>query len=78
MVYSRDVVVDCVNRHYELLVQMVYLNPADVEQPPCESWSDDQLAIDILLRFRFLTSISTVARPYSMESRSNKMAYSTR
>lgn len=52
MVYDRDVVVNCVKRHYELLVKAAYFDPAEVLYPPDEGWSDEQLAIDVLRAFR--------------------------
>jgi hypothetical protein len=46
--YGRDVVVNSLKRHYDVLVRMAYLDPAVIEYPPPSGLSDDQLAADIL------------------------------
>jgi hypothetical protein len=51
MAYDRDVVVNCIKRHYELLVKAAYFDPAEVRYPPAEGWSDEQLAVDVLRVF---------------------------
>ena len=51
MAYDRDVVVNCIKRHYELLVKAAYLDPAEVRYPPDEGWSDEQLTVDVLRAF---------------------------
>ncbi|KAH8693506.1 hypothetical protein GQ44DRAFT_719517 [Phaeosphaeriaceae sp. PMI808] len=51
MVYNRDVVVNCIKRHYELLVKVAYFDPAEVRYPPDEGWSDEQLTVDVLRAF---------------------------
>jgi hypothetical protein len=48
MPYDRDVVVNCIKRHYDLLVRMAYLDPDVVLHPPPEGWSDEQLVVDTL------------------------------
>jgi hypothetical protein len=48
MAYSKHIIVDCIKRHYDLLVRAAYLNPNDIETPPLEGWSDEQLVVDIL------------------------------
>ncbi|CAN9115525.1 unnamed protein product [Alternaria alternata] len=48
MPYDRDVVVNCIQRHYDLLVRMAYLDPDVVLHPPPEGWSDEQLVVDTL------------------------------
>ncbi|KAH7084759.1 hypothetical protein BKA63DRAFT_2294 [Paraphoma chrysanthemicola] len=48
MPYDRDVVVQCVKRHYELLIRAAYLDPNALESPPSEGWNDDQLIVDAL------------------------------
>jgi hypothetical protein len=48
MVFNKDIVVNCVQQHYELLVRAAYLDPNDIETPPPEGWSDEQLMVDIL------------------------------
>lgn len=48
MAFDRDVLVNCIKRHYELLVKAAYLDPAEVRYPPLEGWDDEQLAVDIL------------------------------
>ncbi|KAH4855048.1 hypothetical protein HBI24_147200 [Parastagonospora nodorum] len=52
MSYDRDVVVNCIKRHYELLVKAAYFDPAEVLYPPDEGWSDEKLAVDVLCAFR--------------------------
>ncbi|KAF2130203.1 hypothetical protein P153DRAFT_365842 [Dothidotthia symphoricarpi CBS 119687] len=51
MPYNRDVVVNCVKRHYDLLIRAAYLDANIVQNPPPEGWSDDQLAVDLLQAF---------------------------
>ncbi|KAK7458304.1 hypothetical protein Landi51_01127 [Colletotrichum acutatum] len=46
--YDRDVVVNCLKRHYELLVRMGYLDVSAVEIPPAAGWSDTELRVDAL------------------------------
>ncbi|KAK1573657.1 uncharacterized protein LY79DRAFT_525403 [Colletotrichum navitas] len=46
--YDRDVVVDCLKRHYELLVRMGYMEPEAVELPPAGGWTDAELRVDAL------------------------------
>lgn len=48
MAFDRDTTVQCLKRHYDLLVRLAYLPAAVVQNPPPEGWSDDQLAVDIL------------------------------
>jgi hypothetical protein len=48
MAYGRDLIVDCIRRHYDLLVSFAYLDPAAIENPPPEGWSDEQLMVDVL------------------------------
>jgi hypothetical protein len=48
MPYDRDVVVNCIKRHYDLLVRMAYLDPDEILHPPPEGWSDEQLVVDTL------------------------------
>lgn len=48
MPYNRDVVVNCIKRHYELLVRAAYLDPNVIRQPPAEGWGDDKLDVDLL------------------------------
>lgn len=48
MAYNRDIIVNCLKRHYELLVRMAYLDPTVIQHPPPEGWSDQQLAVDVL------------------------------
>lgn len=48
MAYDRDLVVRCVQRHYDLIVRFAYLDPAAIETPPPSGWTDEQLAVDIL------------------------------
>jgi hypothetical protein len=45
MAYDRNVVVNCITRHYDLLIRMAYLDPAAVRPLPLEGWSDDELAV---------------------------------
>lgn len=51
MGYDRGVVINCIKRHYELLVKAAYFDPAEVRYPPDEGWSDEQLAVDVLRAF---------------------------
>ncbi|KAL5119440.1 hypothetical protein ACEQ8H_002710 [Pleosporales sp. CAS-2024a] len=51
MAYDRDVVFNCIKRHYELLVKAAYFDPAQVRYPPDEGWNDEQLAADVLRAF---------------------------
>lgn len=51
MAYDRDVVVHCIKRHYELLLNAAYFDPAEVRYPLEEGWSDEQLAVDVLRVF---------------------------
>ncbi|WYZ40810.1 hypothetical protein EsH8_IV_001151 [Colletotrichum jinshuiense] len=46
--YNRDVVVNCLTRHYELLVRMGYMDASAVEVPPAAGWSDAELRVDAL------------------------------
>lgn len=46
--YDRDVVVNCIKRHYDLLVRIAYLDPDVILHPPPGGWSDEQLAVDTL------------------------------
>lgn len=48
MAYDRDVVVRCIKRHYELLLKAAYFDPREIQFPPDEGWSDEQLAVDIM------------------------------
>ncbi|KAI4693516.1 uncharacterized protein J4E88_001889 [Alternaria novae-zelandiae] len=52
MPYDRDVVVSCIERHYDLLVRMAYLDPDTILRPPPEGWSDEQLAVDTLQEWK--------------------------
>ena len=51
MPYNRDVVVNCIERHYDLLVRMAHLDPDVILRPPPEGWSDEQLAVDTLQKW---------------------------
>ncbi|KAK1990437.1 hypothetical protein LX36DRAFT_407779 [Colletotrichum falcatum] len=46
--YDRGVVVDCLRRHYDLLVRMGYMESSAVELPPAGGWSDAELRVDAL------------------------------
>ncbi|OHE91959.1 hypothetical protein CORC01_12747 [Colletotrichum orchidophilum] len=46
--YDRNVVVNCLKRHYELLVRMGYMDASAVELPPAAGWSDAELRVDAL------------------------------
>ncbi|KAK7931045.1 hypothetical protein PG985_001757 [Apiospora marii] len=48
MTYDPEAIATCVRRHYELLVKLAYLDPAVVQSPPPQGWSDDELAVDVL------------------------------
>ena len=52
MPYDRDVVVSCIERHYDLLVRMAYLDLDTILRPPPEGWSDEQLAVDTLQEWK--------------------------
>ncbi|KAI4698221.1 hypothetical protein J4E81_003603 [Alternaria sp. BMP 2799] len=52
MPYNRDVVVSCIERHYDLLVRMAYLDPDTILRPPPEGWTDEQLAVDTLQEWK--------------------------
>ena len=52
MPYDRDIVVSCIERHYDLLVRMAYLDPDTILRPPPEGWSDEQLAVDTLQEWK--------------------------
>ncbi|KAI4921846.1 hypothetical protein J4E90_000274 [Alternaria incomplexa] len=52
MPYDRHVVVSCIERHYDLLVRMAYLDPDTILRPPPEGWSDEQLAVDTLQEWK--------------------------
>ena len=41
MPYDRHVVVSCIERHYDLLVRMAYLDPDTILRPPPEGWTDE-------------------------------------
>jgi hypothetical protein len=51
MAYDRDVVVNCIKRHYQLLVKAAYFDPTEVRYPPDEGWSDEQFVADVLRAF---------------------------
>jgi hypothetical protein len=48
MIYEKNVIVGCIKRHYDVLVRAAYLDPNDIETPPPEGWSDEQLPVEIL------------------------------
>ncbi|KAI0546596.1 hypothetical protein F4679DRAFT_557294 [Xylaria curta] len=48
MPYDRDAIASRLTRYYDLLVRMAYLDPAVIQRPPPQGWSDDKLAVDIL------------------------------
>ncbi|KAI4917814.1 hypothetical protein J4E85_009906 [Alternaria conjuncta] len=52
MPYNRDVVVSCIEKHYDLLVRMAYLDPDTILRPPPEGWTDEQLAVDTLQEWK--------------------------
>ncbi|KAF2833365.1 hypothetical protein CC86DRAFT_365284, partial [Ophiobolus disseminans] len=52
MPYDRDIVINCIERHYDLLVRMAYLDPGVILRPPPEGWSDEQLAVDTLQKWK--------------------------
>lgn len=48
MVYHPEAIATCIGRHYQLLVTLAYLDPAAVQSPPPQGWSDAELAVDVL------------------------------
>jgi hypothetical protein len=48
---NRNVVVNCIERHYDLLVRMAYLDPDVILRPPPEGWSDEELAAHTLQKW---------------------------
>ncbi|CAN9173773.1 unnamed protein product [Alternaria alternata] len=70
MPYDRDVVVNCIKRHYDLLVRMAYLDPDEVLCPPPEGWSDEQLAVDALQKWKRSERVIDLLRhmPYLSKS----------
>jgi hypothetical protein len=51
MAYDRNEVVNCIRRHYALLVKAAYFDPSEIRYPPDGGWTDEQLAVDILRAF---------------------------
>ncbi|KAI9154651.1 hypothetical protein HJFPF1_07208 [Paramyrothecium foliicola] len=51
MAYDRDLVVKCITRHYELLVEMGSFESSMVQYPPPEGWDDEMLIVDILRHY---------------------------
>ena len=74
MAYDRDVVVNSLKRHYNVLVLMAYLDPAVIEYPPPSGWSDDQLAVEILRALGRSEKVIDLLRhlPYLRESYSDE------
>lgn len=70
MPYDRDVVVNCIKRHYDLLVRMAYLDPDEILCPPLEGWSDEQLAVDALQKWKRSERVIDLLRhmPYLSKS----------
>jgi hypothetical protein len=70
MPYDRDVVVNCIKRHYDLLVRMAYLDPDEILHPPPEGWSDEQLAVDTLQEWKRSERVIDLLRhmPYLSKS----------
>ncbi|KAK2600088.1 hypothetical protein QQS21_005174 [Conoideocrella luteorostrata] len=48
MPYDRDTVVRCMERYYDLLVEMAYIEASDILRPPPTGWTDKQLAMELL------------------------------
>lgn len=48
MAFDRDVVVKCIQRHYDLLVRAAYLDPNLIQTPPPEGWSEEGIMADVL------------------------------
>jgi hypothetical protein len=70
MAYDRDVVVNCITRHYDVLIRMAYLDPAAVRHSPPEGWSDDELAVDVLRSSNRSDNVVDVLRylPYNVHN----------
>ncbi|KAH8719552.1 hypothetical protein GQ44DRAFT_658968 [Phaeosphaeriaceae sp. PMI808] len=48
MAYDRAIVVNCIKRYYDLLIEAAYLDPASIRYPLDHGWTDEQLVVDIL------------------------------
>lgn len=48
MAFDRDVVVRCIQRHYDLLVRAAYLDPSIIQQPPPSGWTEQDIMADVL------------------------------
>lgn len=46
--YNRDVVVRCLTRHYEMLVQMGYMPDSNILRAPPVGWDDTQIDAESL------------------------------
>ncbi|KAF9873004.1 hypothetical protein CkaCkLH20_09514 [Colletotrichum karsti] len=69
--YSRDAVVNCLTRHYELLVRMGYMDASVVQLPPVTTgWSDAELRVDALRAMGRSEAVIDLLRhiPYLRES----------
>ncbi|KAL0932119.1 uncharacterized protein CTRU02_213072 [Colletotrichum truncatum] len=48
MSVNNSTIVSCINRHYETLLKMGYIDLSDISVPPNAGWSDEQLHVDAL------------------------------
>jgi hypothetical protein len=77
MAYNRDIVVNCIKRHYDLLVRAAYLDPANIQYPPADGWSDEQLVVDVLRVLGRSDKVIDLLRhlPYIKDSAENFYIY---
>jgi hypothetical protein len=68
MAFERDIVIKCVQRHYDLLVRAAYLDPKIIQTPPLESWSEVEIMADVLRALGRSEAVIDLLRhlPYSI------------
>lgn len=49
MPYDRDAICAALLRYYELLVKIAYLEDSEILRPPPTGWTDEELAVDLLM-----------------------------
>lgn len=49
MTYDRDTVVRGIERYYELLAKLAYIEGSEIIRPPPTGWTDEQLLMDMLV-----------------------------
>lgn len=72
MEFDRDIVVKCIQRHYNLLVSAAYLEPNLIQTPPPEGWSEEEIMADVLRALGRSEAVIDLLRhlPYTRTARS--------